>query len=302
MNARPIDAIRSGFGADGATERGGPILALGGDAVASAMARLPHWAQMAVTLLVPFVLAWAVARASGPLARRIVRVAGWTQGRTGRSARRVTIEGLIRDLIRITAYGSAILVAMANSGFVDPTTLVWVVGLLSAGIGLGARPVISDYFAGLTFIFGDRFAVGEKISLLGAAPGEVEGVVEKVTLSALHLRATTGELLVVPNGEVRVVRNFSRGLFSSASVRIRVKATDLAKTLAALEAMQDEALAALPNLIERWQVISEDGLIAQETQLLLVAKARFGSAALMRPRLLAFLHERLADAHVALTD
>lgn len=153
-----------------------------------------------------------------------------------------------------------------------------------------------------TFIFGDRFAVGEKISLLGAAPGDIEGVVEQVKLSALHLRAPTGELLVIPNGEVRVVRNYSRGLFSSASVRIRVKVTDLAKTLAALEVIKDEAMAVLPNLIEPWQVISEDGLIAHETQLLVVAKARFGAAAVMRPRLLAFLHERLADADVALAD
>ena len=98
------------------------------------------------------------------------------------------------------------------------------------------------------------------------------------------------------------MRNFSRGLFSSASVRVRVKAADLARTLEALEAMRDEALSALPNLIEPWQVISEDGLIGHETVLLVVAKARFGAAATLRPRLLTFLHERLADADVALAE
>lgn len=302
MNGPSLDIIHHAIGARSAAARSASVPAYDIADLADAFARLPPWARMSVTLLAPFAAAWALARVSGPLARRLVRLAGWAQRRPGRPARRATIEGLVRDLIRITAYGVAIMVALARSGLVDPRTLVWVVGLLSAGIGLGARPVISDYFAGLTFIFGDRFAVGEKISLLGAAPGEVEGVVEKVRLSALHLRAPSGELLVVPNGEVRVVRNFSRGLFSSASVRIRVKATDLSRTLEALEVMQAEALALLPDLMEPWQVISEDGLIAQETQLLVVAKARFGAAAAMRPRLLAFLHERLANADVALAD
>lgn len=268
----------------------------------AAFAALPAWLRLVVVLLAPFAAAWAVALGSAPLARRLVRVAGWAGRTAGSPARRQTIEGIVRDLVRVTAFAAAAIVALAKAEVVDARTLVWGVGLLSAGIGLGARPVISDYFAGLTFIFGDRFAVGEKVSLLGAAPGEVEGVVEQVTLSTLLLRAPTGELLVVPNGEVRVVRNYSRGLFSSASVRIRVRAADLARTLEALEAMRDEALASLPDLIEPWQVISDDGLIGHETQLLLVAKARFGAAATLRPRLLALLHARLSGADIELAD
>jgi small conductance mechanosensitive channel len=271
-------------------------------AVVDAFGRLPPWLRLSAMIVSPFVVAWIVARLAAPLSRRIVRLAGWARRAPGRPARRATIEGLVRDLIRVTAFTAAAMVALAQSDLVDARTLVWGIGLLSAGIGLGARPVISDYFIGLTFIFGDRFTVGEKVSLLGAAPGEVEGIVERVNLSTLHLRAPSGELLVVPNGEVRVVRNFSRGLFSSASVRIRVKAADLGRTLLALEAMRGEAMSALPDLIEPWQVISEDGLIGHETQLLVVAKARFGAAAGVRPRLLAFLHERLADADVTLAD
>jgi hypothetical protein len=47
----------------------------------------------------------------------------------------------------------------------------------------------------------------------------------------------------------------------------------------------------LPNLLEPWQVISDSGTIGHQTELTLVAKACFGQAAQMRPRLLALVQE-----------
>ena len=49
-------------------------------------------------------------------------------------------------------------------------------------------------------------------------------------------------------------------------------------------------------------MISETGTIGQQTVLTLLAKARFGQAAEMRPRLLALVQERLAEAGIALVD
>jgi hypothetical protein len=105
---------------------------------------------------------------------------------------------------------------------------------------------------------------------------------------------------VVPNGEVRVVRNFSRGRFSPADVKLKIAAADLGRALPLLEDLGHEAVLLLPNLLEPWHVISESGLIAQETELTLLAKARFGMAAEMRPRLLALVQERLAEADIGL--
>jgi hypothetical protein len=61
-----------------------------------------------------------------------------------------------------------------------------------------------------------------------------------------------------------------------------------------------EAVHVLPNLLEPWQVISEHGEIGQQIELTLLAKARFGQAAELRPRLLALVQERLAEAGIAL--
>jgi small conductance mechanosensitive channel len=128
----------------------------------------------------------------------------------------------------------------------------------------------------------------------------VEGVVEKVNLRTTHIRAPTGELYVMPNGEIRVVRNFSRGRFSTIKVTFKLPGADLGQALTTLEDMAEEAVMLLPNLLEPWQVLSESGTLGQQTELTLIAKARFGKAAEMQPRLLALVQERLQEAGIEL--
>lgn len=181
--------------------------------------------------------------------------------------------------------------------FVELDTLVWMVGLFSAAFGLGARPLISDYLTGIGFIFEDTFAVGEKVEIL-----EMEGVVEKINLRNTWMRSPTGELYIIPNGEIRLVRNFSRGKFSAASVTVKIQAVDLGSAISLLEDLAAEAVVLLPNLLEPWQVISKEGLIGQQAELTLLAKARFGMAAEMRPRLQALVQERLAETGIELVD
>ncbi|MBK9051164.1 MAG: mechanosensitive ion channel family protein [Chloroflexi bacterium] len=138
---------------------------------------------------------------------------------------------------------------------------------------------MSDYLTGINLLFEDPFDVGEKIELHGLAGGPVEGVVEEVRLRATLMRAPTGELYSIPNGEIRVVRNFSRGRFSMADINLKINSEDLGTIIALLENLGKEAPAILPNLLEPWQIISETGVIGQQTELTLVAKARFGKAA-----------------------
>ena len=81
--------------------------------------------------------------------------------------------------------------------------------------------------------------------------------------------------------------------FSKADITLKIPTIDLATALPLLEALGEEAVAQLPNLLEPWRVISSTGVIGQHTELTLVAKARFGKAAEMRPRLLTLVQERL---------
>ena len=243
-----------------------------------------------------FFLAWLVHRLTPRIAHRTVQLSRFTpESRRPRPERQKTLQGLIASGISGIAFTAATLSSLGQ--FVDATTLVWMVGLFSAAFGLGARPLISDFLAGVNLIFEDAFAVGEKVEMLG-----VEGVIEEVNLRTTWIRAPTGELYIVPNGEVRVVRNFSRGRFSTADIKLKIAAADLNRTLPLLQELGKEAVALLPNLLEPWQVISESGVIGQQIELTLLAKARFGKAAEIRPRLLALVQERLTEAGIALAN
>ncbi|MGD8967646.1 MAG: mechanosensitive ion channel [Anaerolineae bacterium] len=256
----------------------------------------PSWWVYLIRIAVLYAGAWLVHllihRLEGRISQLIHLAA---RHRAPGPERRATLSGLIASTVSFVAFTAATLISLGQ--FVQPDTLVWVVGLLSAGFGLSARPLISDVLSGINFIFEDTFAVGEKVEIL-----DVQGVVEAVNLRASWIRAASGELYVVPNGEVRVIRNFSRGHYSLANIGLKVAAADLDRTLTLLEDLGEEAVARLPNLLEPWQVISASGMLGQQAELTLLAKARFGRAAEMRPRLLAFVHERLAAADIALKE
>jgi small conductance mechanosensitive channel len=266
--------------------------------IASNFANFP-WMKDVIRIVLYFVLAWIVSLISNRIARRFLRFGKITpRGRKSRPERQKTIQSLIASVITLIAYITA---TMSSVGlFVEADTLVWMVGLFSAAFGLGARPLISDYLAGISFIFEDTFAVGEKIELPN--PPIVEGVIESISLRTTSIRAPSGELFVVPNGEIRTVRNFSRGKFSSANITIKINTSDLGKALPFLEELGIEAVILLPNLLEPWQIISESGVIGQETELTLIAKAKFGKASEMRPRLLALVQERLLEEDISLVN
>ncbi len=262
---------------------------------------LPLGWQNLLSILVAFVLAWFVQRISLRISTRLINLNQFSSERTRLRPERVrTLHGLVAGMIGFIAFLLAILFTF--SLFVNTDTLIWMVGLFSAAFGLGARPVVSDYLTGINLLFEDPFDVGEKIELHGLAGGPVEGVVEEVRLRATLMRAPTGELYSIPNGEIRVVRNFSRGRFSMADINLKINSEDLGTIIALLENLGKEAPAILPNLLEPWQIISETGVIGQQTELTLVAKARFGKAAEMRPRLLTLVQEKLSEANIELAE
>ena len=250
----------------------------------------------AVQILAVMLIAWIIHSLSGAIARLLEKITAFSQSKKELGPERLkTIRYLLRSAVSFLAFfgASVMIVGM----FVSLDTLVWVIGLFSAAFGLSARPLISDYLTGLSFLFSNTFSVGEKVEIMG-----IEGVVEAINLRTTFLRAPNGEQFVIPNGEIRIVRNFSRGKFSPCNVVIKVASADLAHALPLLEKLKKEAMLALPNLIEPWKVISDSGVIGQQTELTILAKARFGKAAEMKPKLLNFIHESFLEENIGLMD
>lgn len=255
------------------------------------------WAKILLIILF-YLLAWLFHRLSSGIAIYLIGMSRFRrQTPTLRSERMETLHGLTSSGLTFIGFGLATFFSL--SLFVDGDTLIWMIGLFSAAFGLGARPFLSDFLTGVAFLFEDTFDVGEKVELSGTS-GSIEGVVEAVNMRTTEVRSPTGEQVTLPNGEIRLVRNYSRGRFSVADIKLRIAAENVQETIALLDGLADEAVTLLPNLLEPWRVISEHGEMGQHIELTLVAKARFGKAAEMRPRLLAIVQERMEEAGIHL--
>ncbi|MGH2652463.1 MAG: mechanosensitive ion channel family protein, partial [Actinomycetota bacterium] len=83
-------------------------------------------------------------------------------------------------------------------------------GVAGVALGFGAQSVVRDTLSGFFILLENQFGVGDVIDVQTTA-SPVGGKVESLTLRVTTLRAFDGTLHVVPNGNIQVVSNKSRG-------------------------------------------------------------------------------------------
>ena len=258
----------------------------------------PGLTGLCVRVLVVLVLAWLASYIFGQLLPRLIFALGPRKWRESFSPKRlVTLRDLIASSVRVFSYLVALIVILQM--FINATVILAVVSLFSLAVSMSARPLVSDVFTGVTLLFEDQFAVGEKVELSGVMGTEgVMGTVEQVGLRTTYIRADSGELFIVPNGDVRVVRNFSRGEFSLASITVTVRADRVREALTLLQAVGRQAHSEIADIIEEPMVMSETGILAAETTLTLKVKTRLGQGAVVRSELLARAEKQLVEGEM----
>lgn len=217
---------------------------------------------------------------------------------TYRPQHRQTLHHLTASLISLVAFGTAVLLTMLQ--FINSAGLALIATVASTALGFGARDYINDLIMGISDIFEDNFDVGEKVEVLRVV-GDLQGVIEKVNVRTALLLTPDGIPITIPHGEMRVLRNFSRGAYSSTSVSFKVPAQTLDQTLAALNNLSADSMNLFPELVEPLKVVSRKGFVGAHTELMVTAKALYGQGADLRLSLLTTIEDRL-DNLLALTD
>ena len=90
---------------------------------------------------------------------------------------------------------------------INLTPLLASATIIGATLGFGAQQIVRDYFSGILMTMEDQFNVGDSVTV-----GGVTGVVEEVTMRLTRFRGVDGTIYVIPNGDIRLVGNLSRGL------------------------------------------------------------------------------------------
>jgi small conductance mechanosensitive channel len=245
-----------------------------------------------------FVAAIVVSFIGGMLIRRVVSLSRLAPERRRPSMERTsTLKSLLSSMTTFMSFFVAILLSL--SLFIPVSTLIWVLGLFSAAFGLGAKPLISDLLAGMGFIFNVTFDIGEKVEFLQPG-GNIQGVVEQINLTNTLVRSHTGEMYTLPNGEIRIVRNFSRGKFSNANISLFVMPQDVGRATEVLKSMSPEAYSQMDFLTEPFQVVGSTNLSGSKVEIIVAAKATFGKAADLRLTLMDRIQEKFHSENIEL--
>src|SRR5215831_4588496 len=151
-----------------------------------------------------------------------------------------TVADLALSALTVLVIVFSLVTALGIFG-IDTNIFVAVAGFMALAIGFGGQYLVRDIINGAVIIFEDQYVVGDSVKL-----GDLSGQVEHVTLRRTVLRADTGALISIPNGQVDKVVNLSRD-WSHVAVDVVVprQQADTNKASAALQevakSMKDDA-------------------------------------------------------------
>lgn len=89
-------------------------------------------------------------------------------------------------------------------------------GIVGIAVGFGAQNLIRDLLAGIFILLEDQYRVGDVAKIAG-----IGGLVEKIELRRTVLRDLDGIVHSIPNGEIKVASNFTKG-YSRVNLNVSV--------------------------------------------------------------------------------
>ena len=123
-----------------------------------------------------------------------------------------TLTNVLGDLVRVLIVGIGVMTIMAQLG-IDLAPLLVAAGVGGIAIGFGAQSLVKDVISGFFILLENQLRVGDVINIAG-----VGGIVEDIGLRTITLRDLSGNVHIVPNGNIDKVTNmtkdFSRYVFN----------------------------------------------------------------------------------------
>ena len=189
--------------------------------------------RMGLRVLGIWVLAWVALYTIRLTARRIEESVddGDDSVTTLREKRGRTISQLLRSVGRVVVVTIALLLTF--NVFINIAPILAGAGILGLAVSFGAQSLVRDIISGFFILLENQFAVGDVIDAGGKS-----GVVEKMTMRVVVLRDLEGTMHVIPNGQITVVSNKTRG-WARAVVDIAIPYTEDIDRI--LNVVRDEA-------------------------------------------------------------
>lgn len=161
-----------------------------------------------IVLLAAIILSTIAGIAVRRMQRRIEREGTVTEDQRNLQ-RAATLTQALSYTVQVSIWTIAILLVLGNVG-VNLAPLLAGAGIAGVALGFGAQSVVRDFLSGFFILLENQFGVGDLVEV-NSAGGSVTGKVEMLSLRTTSIRAFDGTLNIVPNGNIQLVGNKSRG-------------------------------------------------------------------------------------------
>ena len=170
---------------------------------------ITEWGQASGLRVVAILLTIWVLRKFGNLAvrrsiHRAVRAHEYaTVG--DQKKREDTLVSMVSASLRVMLWVVGGMLVVQEFGL-DIGPLIAGASILGVALGFGAQSLVKDFVSGIFIIVENQYRVGDVVEIAGVA-----GSVEAITMRETILRNLRGEQIHVPNGEVGVAKNMTKG-------------------------------------------------------------------------------------------
>jgi len=143
------------------------------------------------------------------------RIALKTREDIEKAKRTETLAGLFEKTIRAIILTAASLMVLESLG-INIGPLLAGAGVIGLAVGFGAQSLVKDVISGFFILLENHMNVGDVVGIAGKA-----GVIESINLRVTTLRDYSGNVHIIPNGQISVLTNMTKE-FSRAVLEIGV--------------------------------------------------------------------------------
>ncbi len=161
-----------------------------------------------IVILLTAVILSTLARVAVRRMQRRIEGAGLI-GERRNLQRAATLTQALSYTVQLSIWTIALLLVLGEIG-VNLGPLIAGAGIAGVALGFGAQSLVKDFLSGFFILLENQFGVGDLIEV-NAAGNAVTGKVETLNLRTTLIRAFDGTLHIVPNGNIQLIGNKSRG-------------------------------------------------------------------------------------------
>jgi small-conductance mechanosensitive channel len=197
---------------------------------------LSHGVRIVVILIISALVMLAARLSVRRMQRRLEGVESLTQELDLQRA--ATLTQAVSYVVRVVVWTVSVLLILGEVG-ISLGPLLAGAGIAGVAIGFGAQSLVRDFLSGFFILLENQFGVGDGVEVMVSGQ-MIAGKVEALSLRTSELRAYDGTLHIIPNGNILLVSNKSKG-WARAIVDVAVAYdADLDRVTAALEELFEE--------------------------------------------------------------